>query len=352
MGSENIIFKECRSRSNEIDLKKFKNKSVCILGGNSFLASYIISILSEENISSNLNCKINLYSRNKPSYLVAKLLKRDPKIKFSKFNFHPKSKYKEFFLKKKYDYIFYCLTYGQPAKWLDEELITIWLNTELLKFFLQKSVKDKSILMFFSSVDVYGDTSFYKSSVKEDYNGSVHLFSKRVSYGESKRLGEVLCKVYRENYNLKSYVVRPAHTYGPGMSKGDRRVIVELIQRGLKEKKITLLDKGLSKKTYGYIYDIAKMFILIIQYGNDHTYNTTGKDYISIMDLAKKISNTLTLGSVNVSQSTLSHIQNDKSTSYISSNKAYREFKIKKLSSMQYGINNLIKWLKLQNDLK
>lgn len=352
MNCENIIFDECKLRSNEIDLKKFRNKSVCILGGNSFLASYIIAILSEGNISNNLNCKINLFSRNRPNFLINKFLKRDPNISFVRFNFHPKSNYKDFFKKIKNDFIFYCLTYGQPAKWLNEELVTIWLNTELLKFFLSKSVKDNSTLMFFSSVDVYGDTSSYKTAVTENYDGSVHLFSKRVSYGESKRLGEVLCKVYRENYNCNNYVVRPAHTYGPGMSKDDRRVIVELIQRGLKEKQISLLDKGLSKKTYGYIYDVAKMFIFIIQRGNSHTYNTTGENYISIKNLAHKISKKLSLGQVKVKKSSLSHIQNDKSTSHISSKKVYIEFNIMNLTPLNIGLNNLINWLKHQNDLK
>lgn len=352
MKPENIIFDECQTRIGEINLSKFKNKNVCVLGGNSFLATYIISILSNANLFLKLNCTVSLFSKNKPNYIISKILKLDKKVNFFRFNFTPSSDYKSYFKKFKYDYTFFCLTYGQPAKWLEDEIITVWLNTELLKFFLEKTLKNKSKIMFFSSVDVYGDTSKYKYAVNEDVNSAVHLFSNRVSYGESKRLGEVYCKIYREKKGLDVYVVRPAHTYGPGMSKSDRRVIVELIQKGLKLKKINLLDKGKSMKTYGYIFDIAKMFLLIIQFGKEHTYNTTGKDFITIYNLASKIGESLSIKTIGIGNSKLAHIQNDNSKSLISSKKCYKEFKINNLTKLEDGILNLVKWLKLLNAIK
>ena len=46
--------------------------------------------------------------------------------------FIPKKKIKTL-IKRKFDYIFHCASYGQPKKWQGNELDTIFLNVNLLK---------------------------------------------------------------------------------------------------------------------------------------------------------------------------------------------------------------------------
>jgi hypothetical protein len=48
-----ILHKDCIKVINEINLKKFNRKKVLILGGNSFIATYIQAILSIAKIKKN-----------------------------------------------------------------------------------------------------------------------------------------------------------------------------------------------------------------------------------------------------------------------------------------------------------
>lgn len=62
---------------------------------------------------------------------------------------------------------------------------TIFLNTELLSLFLDKIKKTSTKLMFFSSIDIYGDTNnTIRNPINEDFNGSIKINSKRAVYGE------------------------------------------------------------------------------------------------------------------------------------------------------------------------
>ena len=55
-------------------------------------------------------------------------------------NLNDEKKFKSL-LKKKFDFIFHCATYGQPKKWSGNEWGTINLNINILKFILDQYSK-------------------------------------------------------------------------------------------------------------------------------------------------------------------------------------------------------------------
>ena len=57
---DNIVKEDCKYILKKINLNKLKNSKVLILGGNSFIATYIQAILGL------INCKITSISQNKP----------------------------------------------------------------------------------------------------------------------------------------------------------------------------------------------------------------------------------------------------------------------------------------------
>lgn len=341
---DKIIDQDCSEIVRSINLRKFKNKKVLILGGNGFLAGYIQAALSYANKHEKLNCKIFSTSKTNPKGILKKLIKKNKLIKFIKADLNNYNELQKF-IELKYNYIFHCATYGQPALFMQDIISTINLNTGVLNFFLDKAKRDKSTFIYFSSSDIYGDTSSFKGSINEKYNFKTSYCKNRYIYPASKLLGEKICTAYKNKFNFPIYIVRPAHTYGPGQSIYDKRAISEFIKKALLKKKIELLDDGKSIKTWGYISEITKMFLNIAQYGKDFIYNTTGNDYVSIHQLAKKISKNIGNVPVKINKKSKKIFKKiDPQKNIINSKKYLNEFKTKYYVKIDRGLKKFITW--------
>jgi len=66
-------------------------------------------------------------------------------------------------------------------------------------------------------------------SIKEDSFGFIDPMLVRSCYSESKRMGENICVSYTNQYNIKCKIVRPFHTYGPGLLLDDGRVFADFV---------------------------------------------------------------------------------------------------------------------------
>ena len=339
-----IVDLDCLRVIKNISLKKFKNAEVLILGANGFLACYLQACLNLGNVLLGLNCKITCTSLNKPRGILRELLSKNKNFKFVQANLNKKDNLLKF--NKKYDFIFHCATYASPSIFMKNQYETINLNTLVLKFFLDKCRKDNSSLLYISSVDVYGHTQNFNRAITESLNFENIPNLKRSSYGGSKRIGEALCAFYRKEYKMNIHVVRPANTYGPGLTIWDKRVIAEFIKKALYQKKISMLDRGSAIKTYGYISDVTETFLNIVQFGKEMTYNTTGIDHISIFDLANLIAKQFKNVQVEIpkKKSHLIHISSDVNKVIISSKKYINEFKKNKFVKIDEGISYLVNW--------
>ena len=155
-----------------LNLKRIRKKKILILGGNSFLAAYLQAILGL------VGCDITSVSLNKPKGLIKSFYKKF-NIKFFATNLTNEIKVKNL-LKKKFDYIFHCASYGQPQKWIGNELNTVILNVNLLKLVLEHSKKFNSKILYFSSAAVY------------DLPKSRKVISEKSSLGVGKFFGEIM----------------------------------------------------------------------------------------------------------------------------------------------------------------
>ena len=336
-----FLNQDCQDILKIISLNRFKKKKILILGGNSFLASYIQVILSF------VNCKIVSVSLNKHKGILKKINNKN--LNFIKADLNDEKKIKKI-LSKKFDFIFHFATYGQPKKWKDNEISTINLNINLLKKVLEHSVKYKSKVLYSSSAAVYKIPKKNKL-INEKSPLAIGNFDSEIVYANSKIIGEQLCRVFKEKYKIPVYIVRPAHTYGPGQDFNDPRIIPQLIKRAYKNKHIYLFDSGRSIRTWGYIADIAIMILNIIQYGKSMIYNVSGNDHKSIMDVAKVISKLFNNKKILIKNKKLSYTNSNYTVLKISSKKYILEFKNKFKTNFINGINKSIKWNKLWQKL-
>tara|TARA_B100001057_G_scaffold498607_1_gene606187 strand:- start:912 stop:1931 length:1020 start_codon:yes stop_codon:yes gene_type:complete len=329
-----IVKQDCQKILKSIKTNKFRKKKILILGGNSFLASYVQAVLSF------IDCKIFSVSLNKKNDILKKINKKN--FNFIQANLNDEKKMNKI-LNKKFDFIFHFATYGQPKKWKLNELSTINLNINLLKNILNHSVKYRSKILYLSSAAVY-ETPKKNKFINENSSLTVGKFDSEIIYANSKIIGEQLCRIYKEKYRIPVYIVRPAHTYGPGQNYSDPRIIPQLIKRARYNKQIYLFDRGKSIRSWGYIADISMMILNIVQFGKSMIYNVSGNDHKSIINVAKVISKLSNNKKILFKDKKLNYTNSKYTILKISSKKYNLEFKNKFKTNFIDGIKRTIRW--------
>ena len=181
------------------------------------------------------------------------------------------------------DYIIHAAGYGQPAKFMADEIATISVNTTALIELLKK-LKPSGKFLCLSTSEIYSGA---KSPYKETDIGTTSPIHPRACYIESKRCGEAICMVYRRlGYNVK--IARLSLAYG-GAKKGDSRVLNQFIESAVLKNEIKLLDKGEAKRTYLYVEDAVRILWDILIKGVQPIYNVGGISKTTIAELANKI---------------------------------------------------------------
>lgn len=278
-----IIKQDCQDILKRINVEQLRSASILLTGANGLLGTYIACTIYLANKIHSLNCKLYCTSLNKPNKRIESLLD-DRNVIFIQADLS-----KQFDFNYKVDYIFHSACYGQPKKFLNDKLKTISLNVDVVKSLLAIAKENKAKFMFFSSGAIYGYEYIPEEviPIPESYNGNCSTTEPRAVYCESKRLGETICSVYREDYGVNVYIVRIGYVYGPGISINDDRVLGDFIRKALVDRKIIMIDDGNSVKIFGYILDIIYMILRIMLEGKDFIYNVGGIDSLSIRNLAE-----------------------------------------------------------------
>ncbi len=186
-------------------------------------------------------------------------------------------------------------------------------------------------------------------NITENEIGTTTPSHSRACYIESKRCGETICHIYQANgYDVK--IARLSLAYGPFTKLGDSRVLNSIIDKGLNQDKIELLDDGSAIRTYCYITDVIEMFWNIIFNGREVVYNVSGFSSSSIKELANTIGNKLNK-KVIAPLFNLGLEGNPKIVS-ISSEKYIKEFNKSRFIDLEVGLNRTIEWINYINQFK
>ena len=159
-------------------------------------------------------------------------------------------------------------------------------NNNLIKL----ALKNKSLYIYASSSEVYGDSDLVPTP--ETYIGKVSTTGSRSPYDEGKRFGEALVKGYEREYGLKNIIVRLFNTYGPRMRGGDLygRVIDRFIEQAIKGETLTVYGNGTQTRSFTYVSDTVNAILLLIRGGSSgEIYNVGNDQETAIIDLAKLI---------------------------------------------------------------
>ena len=144
-------------------------------------------------------------------------------------------------------------------------------------------------LVFFSSSEIYGDPDQDNIPTEENYRGLVSCTGPRACYDESKRFGETLCYVFRNQYDLPITIVRPFNNYGPGMNINDKRLPADLAACVIQNKDIVILSDGTPTRTFCYVSDAIIGYIKALNSSIKTEFNI-GKSSpeISVLEFANE----------------------------------------------------------------
>jgi len=149
--------------------------------------------------------------------------------------------------------------------------------------------KGSQCMLFISSGEVYGQVPSESVPTAEHQFGVVDPASVRSCYAESKRMAETMCVAWAQQFGVRSKIVRPFHTYGPGMALDDGRVFADFVADILTRRNIVLRSDGLATRAFCYIADAIEGFFTVLLRGAIATPYNCGNDEaeISIRDLAQ-----------------------------------------------------------------
>jgi nucleoside-diphosphate-sugar epimerase len=76
-------------------------------------------------------------------------------------------------------------------------------------------------------------------------------------------MGENLCVSWFHQKNIPVKIIRPFHTYGPGLKQNDGRVYADFIYSILENRNIVLNSRGEAKRAFCYMSDAIAGILLV-----------------------------------------------------------------------------------------
>lgn len=287
MSNQSLFIQNDANKINgAVDLASFDNASIVITGASGLVGQYMLAALSNAQIKGIQPKQIYLFVRSEPSDCLREIATNlnvtwcqgdicDPALIAT--------------LPNDLDYVIHAAGYGQPQKFLENEISTITMNTAVTNALLKKLAK-KGSFIFISTSELYSGSK--DTPYKESIVGQTNTDHPRACYIEGKRCGEAIVNAYhKQGYDAKS--IRLALAYGPGVRLDDRRVMNEVIKKGLIDQKIALMDSGASLRTYIYITDAVEFMLKILLKGKSNIYNLSGKSRTTIAQMAELISSAI-----------------------------------------------------------
>ena len=187
------------------------------------------------------------------------------------------------------DYVIHAASQASPKYYGTDPVGTLTANTLGTHQLLQLA-RDKASagFLFFSSGEVYGQVPPAQIPTRETDYGYLDPTAVRSCYAESKRLGETMCVSWAHQYQVPAKIVRPFHTYGPGMTLDDGRVFADFVACIIQNRDLVLTSDGSATRAFCYLADAVLGFFTVLLLGQTGQAYNIGNDRAetSIRDLA------------------------------------------------------------------
>ena len=262
-------------------LNFYSGKKILITGGRGFLGRYFTEVFY----------RLNTFIEKPVDLIVLDNLITGEKLnsqnQYKNFEFLIKDACEPFDFKEHIDLIIHAAGIASPYYYRKKPIETLDVAIKGTRNSLDLAKKHNSKVIFFSSSEIYGDPDPKQIPIKENYRGNISSMGPRACYDESKRIGETLCYIYNNSFDVHTNIIRPFNVYGPGMNQKDYRVLPNFISNIVNNKDLNIYGTGKQTRTYCYISDAIEGFLRIIAKGvSGEAYNIgNNKPEISVIEL-------------------------------------------------------------------
>jgi len=273
----------------QLPWETLEQKRILITGANGFLPAYMVETI----------LYLNRVRFRKPAQVVALVRNKE----HSRQRFLPYLKDKNFKMvisdisdfvevEDKIDIIIHAASQASPKFFGLDPVGTLLPNIigtrNLLEIARKNTVEN---FLYFSSGEVYGSRADKTVGLSEESYGFVDPLNVRSCYAESKRMAETMCIAWAHQYDIPVKIVRPFHTYGPGMKLDDGRVFADFVANIVRNENIILKSDGSHIRPFCYLADATSGFFNVLLKGeNQNAYNIANPgQQISIKQLAETL---------------------------------------------------------------
>ncbi len=287
--SESKVYQEdlLTTLNASVNIDKLKNSTVLITGATGTIGSYLLETLMKYN-EQGANIRLIAATFGVDKLDARFIAMKSDLVTFVDHNILGNLDGWDFSV----DYIIHAAGFAFPDAFSKNPVGTIWGNVsgtyQLLEYGRMHGAKR---LLYISTGEVYGQGDLSLDAFEETYSGYVDPTAPRSCYPSSKRATETLCASYSKQYGLETVIVRPCHTYGPGITPVDNRAHAQFFRNGLAKENIVLKSAGTQMRSYNYIGDCASAILTVLTSGQSgEAYNTANPNVrVTIAGLAKAI---------------------------------------------------------------
>ena len=268
-----------------LDWDRFAGKTVLVTGASGFLPAYMVETLLFLNEKKNLGCRVVGLVRNMEKARTRFFLYQGR----DDLHLIKGDVSQEIQWPMRCDFIVHAASQASPKFYGTDPVGTMSANL-LGSYHLLNQAKEWAVdgFLFFSSGEVYGQVSPDKIPTRESDYGYIDITNSRSCYAEGKRAAETLGVSYASQFGVPFKIVRPFHTYGPGMALDDGRVFADFVRDVIHSKNLVLQSDGKAIRAFCYLSDAVRGFFTVLLKGQTGAaYNVGNPDgAISIGELA------------------------------------------------------------------
>jgi len=330
-----FILNDAKAVSDKIDFSELQGKSILITGASGLIGHYLVASLQNAYQNGIKFANLFLVIKSEPSDCFVDLIRDLPVtiIKGDLTDIHFLSSLPMA------DFIIHAAGYGQPGKFMIDQVKTLALNTVTTLQTLEK-LKPGGKYLFLSTSEVYSGLNH--PPYTEEQIGTTNTDHFRACYIEGKRSGEALVYAFRAK-GVEASSARVSLAYGPGTRTDDARVINDFIRKAILDGKIELKDAGSSMRTYLYVTDAVEILFQILFKGKQGVYNVGGHSRTSILGLARSIGGVLTIP-VSSPPSGNTGVIGAPDDVYLDMSRVENEFGKTEYISLEDGLRRTIEW--------